>query len=66
MDQSAWRHRRQVDFLLEKDATADFFLTQVVSHHDRAAVEQFLAVARRRQLLEPFFLKLSNRTGSSF
>jgi len=25
MDQSAWRHRRQVDFLLEKDATADFF-----------------------------------------
>ena len=53
MGQSAWRHRRQVDLLLEKDTTADFFLTQVVSHHDRAAVEQFLAVARRRQLSLP-------------
>jgi len=53
MGQSAWRHRRKVDLLLEKDATADFFLTQVVSHHDRAAVEQFLAVACRRQLSLP-------------
>ncbi len=43
----------QVNFLLEKDTTAGFFLTQVVSHHDRAAVEQFLAVARRRQLSLP-------------
>jgi len=39
-----------VNFLLEKDAATDFFLTQVVSHHDRAAVEQFVATAQQRQL----------------
>ena len=43
----------QVNFLLEKDATADFFLTQVVSHHDRAAVEQFIATTQQCQLSLP-------------
>ena len=43
----------QVDFLLKDNVTADFFLTQVVSHHDRLAVEQFVATTRRRQLSLP-------------
>ena len=43
----------QVDFLLKNNVTADFFLTQVVSHHDRLAVEQFVATTRRRQLSLP-------------
>jgi len=37
----------QVGFLLEAHATADFYLTQVVSHHDAARVERYLAEARR-------------------
>ena len=43
----------QVDFLLKNNVTADFFLTQVVSHHDRIAVEHFVAAAHRRQLTLP-------------
>ncbi len=39
---------RQVDYLLDPDFTGEFFLTQVVSHHDRAPVERFLAEADRR------------------
>ena len=36
----------QVGYLLDGDATADFYLTQIVSHHDRAKVGAFVAEAR--------------------
>lgn len=39
---------RQVDFLLESHFTAEFYLTQVVSHHDTAKVSTFLEAAQRR------------------
>ena len=46
----------QVGYLLESGICADFFLTQIVSHHDAAAVERFLGEAARRQLaLSPVF-----------
>jgi len=44
---------RQVDFLLDGHANAEFFLTQVVSHHDRAVVARFLDEADRRGLSMP-------------
>jgi hypothetical protein len=44
---------RQVDFLLDDRMTAEFFLTQVVSHHDRAAVARFLSEADRRGMTLP-------------
>ena len=43
----------QVGYLIEPRATADFFLTQVVSHHDMAPVERFLREAERQQLAIP-------------
>ncbi|MGE3959577.1 MAG: hypothetical protein AB7H96_22875 [Vicinamibacterales bacterium] len=44
---------RQVDFLLEQHFTAEFYLTQVVSHHDLPVVERFLGETRRRQVALP-------------
>jgi len=44
---------RQVDFLLDPNFTAEFFLTQVVSHHDLPAVSQFIDAARRRGVEAP-------------
>lgn len=44
---------RQVDFGLDPHFTGEFYLTQVVSHHDVAAVERFLAEAARRDLTLP-------------
>ncbi|HUR33774.1 MAG TPA: hypothetical protein VM032_08250 [Vicinamibacterales bacterium] len=44
---------RQVDFLLAPNFTAEFFLTQVVSHHDLPAVSRFLDVARTRHVEAP-------------
>jgi hypothetical protein len=41
---------QQVDFLVDDDFTAEFYLTQIVSHLDVAPVERFLAEARRRGL----------------
>ncbi|MGE0450750.1 MAG: hypothetical protein AB7Q29_14350 [Vicinamibacterales bacterium] len=41
---------RQVDFLASPDLNAEFYLTQVVSHHDLPAVSRFVESARRRQL----------------
>ncbi|HXH05337.1 MAG TPA: methylenetetrahydrofolate reductase [Vicinamibacterales bacterium] len=57
---------RQVDYLLDQEATADFFLTQVVSHHDAGKVERFVAEAQRRGLALPgifgvFFYRSANR-----
>lgn len=39
---------KQVDYLLDDGFNADFFLTQLVSHHDRPAVERFMKEAHRR------------------
>jgi hypothetical protein len=39
---------QQVDFLLHPRYTAEFYLTQVVSHHSIRAVEAFVNEARRR------------------
>jgi hypothetical protein len=43
----------QVGHLLDERATADFYLTQIVSHHQIGAVERFLATADRRGLQLP-------------
>ena len=40
----------QVGHLLDDRVTAEFYLTQIVSHHSRAAVERFLEEAARRGL----------------
>lgn len=57
---------RQVDFLLDAQFNAEFYLTQVVSHHDLAAVSQFLDAAARRGLALPgmfgvFYYRSANR-----
>ncbi len=44
---------RQVDYLLAKSFTAEFYLTQVVSHHDVAAVERFIVASERRGMSLP-------------
>jgi hypothetical protein len=44
---------RQVDFLLAQDFEAEFYLTQIVSHHSIGQVERFLGEARRRGVLHP-------------
>jgi 5,10-methylenetetrahydrofolate reductase len=44
---------RQVEYLLDPDFTGEFFLTQVVSHHDPAPVERFLNEADRRGVSIP-------------
>lgn len=43
----------QVGYLTAPEATADFFLTQIVSHHDLTPVDRFLAETRRRELELP-------------
>ena len=40
--------RRQVDFIADADFTAEYYLTQIVSHHDVAPVERFVEETRRR------------------
>lgn len=44
---------RQVDFLASSNFNAEFYLTQVVSHHDIAAVDRFMDAAGRRGLALP-------------
>lgn len=44
---------RQVGHLLDEHANAEFYLTQIVSHHSRPAVERFLGAAARRGLSPP-------------
>jgi hypothetical protein len=44
---------RQVDYLLDPRNSAEFFLTQIVSHHHLRAVERFLGEAARRGLRLP-------------
>jgi 5,10-methylenetetrahydrofolate reductase len=43
----------QVDFLLDAEANADFYLTQIVSHHQAGAVRTFLDAGRRRDVTLP-------------
>ncbi len=57
----------QVDFVARGDFEADFFLTQVVSHHSLPAVERFLEALDRRGVRVPaifgvFFYRSANPT----
>jgi hypothetical protein len=57
--------RGQVDLLLRDDFTAEFYLTQIVSHHALGAVESFVNEASRRGLTLPgvfgvFFYRSAN------
>jgi len=45
--------QEQVGYLTDEDFTADFFLTQVVNHHEIEVVERFLTEARTRGLEYP-------------
>lgn len=56
---------RQVDYLAAATFHGEFYLTQIVSHHDAAAVERFIAAANRRALDLPgvfgvFFYRSAN------
>lgn len=56
----------QVGYLLESHVTADFYLTQVVSHHHVSQIERFLNEATRRALPIPgvfgvFYYRSGNR-----
>jgi hypothetical protein len=58
LDLGGWAnpHRpaaEQVDFLLDDQFEAEFYLTQVVSHHSIDKVEQFVQEARRRRVPYP-------------
>ena len=44
---------QQVDYLMHDTATADFYLTQVVSHLDRAPIARFIEETQRRGLHLP-------------
>jgi hypothetical protein len=44
---------KQVDYLFRNGYEAEFYLTQIVSHHDLPAVERFLGEAERRGLTLP-------------
>jgi hypothetical protein len=57
---------RQVDYLSAANFHADFYLTQIVSHHTLGPVRKFLEIARRRELGLPglfgvFFYRSANR-----
>lgn len=45
--------REQVEFLLRPSFTGEFYLTQIVSHHDLHRVEEFLEEARKREVPHP-------------
>jgi 5,10-methylenetetrahydrofolate reductase len=56
---------RQVDYLTAADFNAEFYLTQVVSHHHADRVARFLAAGKRRGLTLPglfgvFFYRSAN------
>jgi hypothetical protein len=57
---------RQVDYLQADNFSAEFFLTQIVSHHRVASAARFIEVANRRGLVLPgvygvFFYRSANR-----
>jgi 5,10-methylenetetrahydrofolate reductase len=56
----------QVGYLMEGRVTAEFYLTQIVSHHNLGAVESFVEEAERRRLALPgmfgiFYYRSANR-----
>jgi 5,10-methylenetetrahydrofolate reductase len=56
---------RQIDYLTAADFNAEFYLTQVVSHHHADRVARFLAAGKRRGLALPglfgvFFYRSAN------
>jgi 5,10-methylenetetrahydrofolate reductase len=58
--------RQQVDFLVEESFTAEFYLTQIVSHLHVDPVKRFLDEAHRRQVRMPgmfgvFYYRSANR-----
>jgi hypothetical protein len=58
LDLGGWAspHRsaeEQISFILDQQFEAEFYLTQIVSHHSIRAVEQFLGEARRRGVSQP-------------
>jgi hypothetical protein len=66
---------QQVDYLTDPQFHAEFYLTQVVSHHDAGKVARFISAAERRGLTAPgmfgvFFYRSANprtlRTLQSF
>ena len=44
---------QQIDYLLDERFEADYYLTQIVSHHDAAHVDSWLEETRRRGLTTP-------------
>ncbi len=55
----------QVEFIAREDFEAEFYLTQIVSHHSVREVERFLEVARQRGVKQPavfgvFFYRSAN------
>ncbi|MFQ6045900.1 MAG: hypothetical protein ACE5PT_06015 [Gemmatimonadales bacterium] len=44
---------KQVGFLLSESFNAEFYLTQIVSHHDMRLVERFVEAARKREVPYP-------------
>lgn len=56
---------RQVDYLVSPDFNAEFYLTQIVSHHDIDKVARFVTTAERRGVNTPglfgvFFYRSAN------
>jgi hypothetical protein len=56
---------RQIDYLTDPQFTAEFYLTQIVSHHTIAPVARFIDAAARRRLALPgvfgvFFYRSAN------
>jgi len=56
---------RQVEYLAASDFHAEFYLTQIVSHHNIEPVHRFLSVARERKITLPgifgvFFYRSAN------
>ena len=56
---------RQMDYLIDPDFNGEFYLTQVVSHHDADRVSRFVRAAERRRLSLPgmfgvFFYRSAN------
>lgn len=56
---------RQVDYLASPDFNAEFYLTQIVSHHDVDKVARFVEITRRRGITTPglfgvFFYRSAN------
>ena len=55
----------QVDYLASPDFNAEFYLTQIVSHHDTEKVAKFVAAVERRRIAAPglfgvFFYRSAN------